>query len=144
MADFTLRSDSVNVEQIMDQIRGRIREKRGVDYTEQQIAELARAKVDSLLNSRAVDSDLLERFRALQPSYEPPELPNYEFGEDTLFESRRGPVQFIRRLLMPILKLFFNPNPLIRAMHIQSRLNTMYAEREAKREAMRLAGEQLY
>ncbi len=37
MADFNIRSDSVNVEQIMRQIRARIREKRGVDYTEQQI-----------------------------------------------------------------------------------------------------------
>ena len=31
MADFNIRSDSVNVEQIMRQIRARIREKRGVD-----------------------------------------------------------------------------------------------------------------
>ena len=30
MADFNVRSDSVNVEQIMEQIRARIREKRGV------------------------------------------------------------------------------------------------------------------
>ena len=34
MPDFNVRSDSVNVEQIMEQIRARIREKRGVDYTE--------------------------------------------------------------------------------------------------------------
>ena len=33
MPDFNIRSDSVNVEQIMEQIRARIREKRGVDYT---------------------------------------------------------------------------------------------------------------
>ena len=37
----------------------------------------------------------------------------------------------IRRLLRPILKLFFNPNPLIQALHIQSQLNTLNAEREA-------------
>lgn len=144
MPDFNIRSDSVNVEQIMDQIRARIREKRGVDYTEQQIHELANVKLEKFLDPRSVRSDLLDRFRSLQPAYEPPGLPNYEFGEDTLFESHRGPIRFIRRLLMPLLKLFFNPNPLIQALHIQSRLNTMYAEREAKREAMRLAGEQLY
>ncbi len=39
MPDFNVRADSVNVEQIMEQIRARIREKRGVDYTEQQIRE---------------------------------------------------------------------------------------------------------
>ena len=32
----------------------------------------------------------------------------------------------------PILKLFFNPNPLIQALHIQSQLNTMQAEAEAQ------------
>jgi hypothetical protein len=144
MPDFNVRSDSVNVEQIMDQIRARIREKRGVDYTEQQIHELANVKLEKFLDPRSVRSDLLDRFRSLQPAYEPPGLPNYEFGEETLFESHRGPIRFIRRLLMPILKLFFNPNPLIQALHIQARLNTMYAEREAKREAMRLTGEQLY
>jgi hypothetical protein len=50
----------------------------------------------------------------------------------------------MRRLLQPILKLFFNPNPLIQALHIQSRLNTMYAEREAKREAARHELDQLH
>ena len=34
MTDFQIRSDNVDVEQIMRQIRARIREKRGVDYTE--------------------------------------------------------------------------------------------------------------
>ncbi len=144
MPDFNVRSDSVNVEQIMEQIRARIREKRGVDYTEQQIHELAKVKLEKFLDPRTVRSDLLDQFRRLQPAYEPPELPNYAFGETTLFESHRAPIRFIRRLLMPLLKLFFNPNPLIQALHIQSRLNTLYAEREAKREAMRLAGEQLY
>ena len=47
MADFNVRSDSVNVEQIMEQIRARIREKRGVDYTEEQIRQLATVKFGS-------------------------------------------------------------------------------------------------
>jgi hypothetical protein len=45
---------------------------------------------------------------------------------------------------MPLLKLLFNPNPLIQALHIQSRLNTMNAEREARRESARRAMDQLY
>src|SRR5215213_2684938 len=105
MADFNVRSDSVNVEQIMNQIRARIHEKRGVDYTEQQIHELANVKLEKFLDPRSVRSDLLERFRSLQPAYEPPELPNYVFEEDTLFETHRGVVRFIRRLLKPLLKL---------------------------------------
>ena len=144
MPDFNARTDSVNVEQIMDQIRERIREKRGVDYEEQQVQELARNKVEQLLDPRSVQSDVLDRLKKLQPAFEAPQLPSYEFEDTTLFDSHRGPLRFIRRLLNPILKLFFNPNPLIGALHTQSRLNAMYADREAKRDAMRLAGEQLY
>ena len=50
MPDFNVRSDSVNVEQIMEQIRARIREKRGVDYTEEQIRELAAVKLEKFLD----------------------------------------------------------------------------------------------
>jgi hypothetical protein len=143
MADFNVRSDSVNVEQIMEQIRARIREKRGVDYTEQQIRELAAVKLEKFLDPRGVRSDLLEQFRKAQPAYAPPELPNYAFESQTLYESTRPPLRWIRKLLNPILKLFFNPNPLIQALNIQSRLNTMYGEREARREATRRAFDQL-
>ena len=144
MPDFNVRSDSVNVEQIMEQIRARIREKRGADYTEQQIQELAAVKLEKFLDPRGVRSDLLEQFRRAQPPYSPPELPNYAFEDVTLFESHRLPLRVMRKLLRPILKLFFNPNPLIQALNIQSRLNTMYAEREAKREAARHAFDQLH
>jgi hypothetical protein len=119
----------VNVEQIMEQIRARIREKRGVDYTEAQIQELAAVKLEKFLDPRGVRSDLLEQFRHVAA---PAERPNYAFGEETLFETHRGPIRWIRRLLRPILKLFFNPNPLIHALHIQSQLNAMNAEREMR------------
>jgi hypothetical protein len=144
MPDFNVRSDSVNVEQIMEQIRDRIREKRGVDYTEQQIRELADVKLEKFLDPRGIRSDLLDQFRKAQPAYEPPELPNFAFEDATLFESHRAPIRWIRKLLMPLLKLLFNPNPLIQALHIQSRLNTMNAEREARRESARRAMDQLY
>ena len=62
----------------------------------------------------------------------PPVRPNYVFDETTLFETHRAPIRWIRRLLLPILKLFFNPNPLIQALHIQSQLNTMQAQAEAR------------
>lgn len=144
MADFTVRSDSVNVEQIMEQIRARIRDKRGVDYTEEQIRELAAVKLQKFLDPRGVRSDLLEQFRKTQPPYQPPQLPNYAFEDSTLFDSHRGGLRFIRRLLRPILKLFFNPNPLIQALNIQSRVNTTLAEREARLEASRRSTESLY
>jgi hypothetical protein len=144
MADFNVRSDAVNVEQIMEQIRSRIREKRGVDYTEEQIRELATVKLQKFLDPRGVRSDLLDQFRQTQPPYQPPALPNYAFEDNTLFDSHRGVLRFVRRLLNPILKLFFNPNPLIQALHIQARINTMLAEREARLEASRRSTESLY
>jgi hypothetical protein len=145
MPEFNVRSDSVNVEHIMEQIRARIREKRGVDYTEQQIRELAAVKLEKFLDPRGVRSDLLDQFRKAMPAYEPPVLPNYSFESDTLFESHRGIIRFFRKLFHPLLKLFlFNPNPLIRALNIQAQLNTMYAEREAQRESSRRAMDQLY
>src|SRR5690349_25102100 len=92
MPDFNVRSDAVNVEQIMEQIRARIREKRGVDYTEAQVRELASVKLEKFLDPRGVRSDLLEQYRKAQPPYAPPELPNFSFEADTMFASTRGPL----------------------------------------------------
>src|SRR5438477_2173331 len=144
MADFNVRSDSVNVEQIMEQIRARISEKRGVDYTEQQIRDLAAVKLEKFLDPRGVRSDLLDQFRQAQPAYEPPELPNFAFEDATLFESHRAPIRWIRSLLRPLLKLLFNPNPLIQALHIQSQLNAIYPQREAAHETSRRAMDRIY
>ena len=127
MTDFSVRSDTVDVEQIMRQIRGRIREKRGVDYTEEEIRELANVKLEKFLDPRGVRSDLLEQFRRKREASLPP---NFEFEDTTLFETHRGVLRFMRRLLRPILKLFFNPNPLIEALHIQSKLNAQQAALE--------------
>lgn len=143
MPDFTVRSDTVNVEQIMEQIRARIREKRGADYTEEQIHELAAVKLEKFLDPRGVRSDLLEHFRQKQQEPLPPAPPNFAFEDSTLFESHRAPLRWIRRLLGPLLKLFFNPNPLIQALHIQAQINNLSAEREARREAARRELDQL-
>jgi hypothetical protein len=128
MGDINVRSDNVDVEQIMSQIRARIREKRGVDYTEEEIRELARVKLEKFLDPGRVRSDLLEQFRQTKAAMPAP--PNYAFEDSTLFYSHRGIVRGIRSILKPILKLFFNPNPLIQALHIQSELNTRNAQRE--------------
>jgi hypothetical protein len=111
MADFDIRSDSVDVQAVMEQIRARLREKRGVDYTEQQIRELAAVKLERFLDPKAVRSDLLKEFRAARPAqlFVP-------FGPDPLFSARRPIVARIRRLLHPVLRLFFNPDPIVQAL----------------------------
>src|SRR5215208_8128743 len=134
MTDFSVRSDNVDVEQIMRQIRTRIREKRGVDYTEDEIRELANVKLEKFIDPKGVRSGLLEEYRRVSTP-EPP-APNYAFGEDTLYETHRGPIRWLRALLRPFLKLLFNPNPLIQALHIQADLNQRNAERTARREQL--------
>src|SRR5262249_39930587 len=108
--------------------------------TEQQIRDLASVKLEKFLDPRGVRSDLLEQFKRTQAETAPPAPPNFAFGEETLFETHRGPLRAIRRLLMPVLKLFFNPNPLIQALHIQAELNTLNAQRETVRRGL----DQLY
>lgn len=134
MSDFSIRSDNVDVEQIMRQIRARIREKRGVDYTEEEIRELANVKLEKFIDPKGVRSNLLEEYRRVSTP-EPP-APNFAFGEDTLYETHRGPIRWLRSLFRPFLKLLFNPNPLIQALHIQSELNQKNAERNARREQL--------
>ena len=130
MSEINIRSDSVDVEQIMRQIRARIREKRGVDYTEEEIRELAAVKLEKFLDPRGVRSDLLEQFRE-KPCRAAP------CAEAMRSRTRRFTIRIGCRcwggcagLLNPILKLFFNPNPLIHALHIQSELNASNARRE--------------
>src|ERR671923_1042406 len=128
MSDFTMRSDSVDVEQIMRQIRARIREKRGVDYTEEEIRELANVKLEKFLDPKGGRSDLLEQYRRRRDESTGPR--NYAFEDTTIYESSRPFLRALRKLLNPILKLFFNPNPMIEALHIQSKLNDSYNQAE--------------
>src|SRR5260370_42567056 len=134
MADFNVRSDSVNVEQIMEQIRSRIRGKRGVDYTEDQIRELATVKLEKFLDPRGVRSDLLEQFRRSQPSAPPLTVPLYPFEDTTLFDSHRGFVRFFRRLFRPLLMLFFNSNALAHSLHAPTGINRQTVDPRDARE----------
>ncbi len=135
MSDFSLRADSVNVEEIMQQIRARIKEKRGADYTEEEVRELARVKLERFLDPQAVRSDLLDHYRR-QRTITPlasiePAPPIYAFDQETIYASSRGAagriLRGIRKLLNPVLKLLFNPNPLIHVMSMQAALNGYYS-----------------
>ena len=125
MAEFNIRSDAVDVEQIMEQIRARVREKRGVDYTEDQIRDLANVKLDRFLDPQNVRSGLLEHYREQHDQssgtaevFEPVAVPPFE--PDDVYRSSRGGIgrvlQAIRRVLRPVLKLFINPGPMLEAV----------------------------
>ncbi len=91
MADVHVKSDSVDVEQIMKQIRTRIREKRGADYTDAELQQLASVKLEQFADPSGLRSDLLEQFR--QRSNEP-----------STYHRHRGPRRWLLMLLHPLLK----------------------------------------
>jgi hypothetical protein len=130
MSEFTVRSDHVDVEEIMRQIRARVREKRGVDYTEQELRDLASVRLEQFLDPQSVRSELLKAYRERQDL-----PPNFRFEEETLYASSRGALGrllvSIRRALNPILKLFFSANVVSHALHLQSKMNDHFLRRDA-------------
>ncbi|HEX6165070.1 MAG TPA: hypothetical protein VFZ31_17005 [Vicinamibacterales bacterium] len=136
MSDFTIRSESVDVEQIMKQIRQRILEKRGADYTEEQIRELASVRLEKFLDPNNLRSDLLEQFRKSRPAptSEPPAItPPYTAEQTDIFATHRGSVRFLRKLFAPLLKMMFNANTLHQVLHTQAQFNVDLLKREARR-----------
>ena len=125
-------------------IRARVKEKRGADYTEEEIKALASVKLEKFLDPLAVRSGLLDEYRNAKSvttlaDIEPaPDL--YGFDEESIYASSRGgALRSIRKLLNPILKLFFNPNPLIRVLNMQAALNGYFTRsiaRVGSREAL--------
>jgi hypothetical protein len=155
MPDFTIRSESVDVEQIMKQIRARIREKRGVDYTEDEIRELAGVKLEKFLDPTKVRSELLEQYRKGHGTSAPPAIvvppapPNYAFDASTAYTSSRGIIggilRLIRKVLNPLLKLAINPNPIIHSLSMQGEINTQNSVRfDALVEAVQLLQDRLH
>ena len=131
--------DQVDVEQIMRDIRGRIAQRQGIDLSNQQIQDLAARRLESILDPRAIKPSLLDGLRrgAAAPTGAADKIPNeptFSFEDTTIYDSHRGALRFARRLLNPLLKLLFNPNPLIRALHLQANLNVETAERNAERD----------
>jgi len=123
----------------MRDIRGRIAQRQGIDLSNQQIQDLAARRLESILDPRAIKPSLLDGLRrgAAAPTGVADKIPNeptFSFEDTTIYDSHRGALRFARRLLNPLLKLLFNPNPLIRALHLQANLNVETAERNAERD----------
>jgi hypothetical protein len=130
--------DQVDVEQIMRDIRQRIAQRHGIELSTQQVQELAARRLEAILDPRTMNPALMEQLRrgaAAPPEIAPAALdPGYTFEDATLYESHRSVLRFMRRLLNPLLKLFFNPVPIVHAFKTQARLNREALAREAERE----------
>jgi hypothetical protein len=129
--------DHVDVEQIMREIRSRISQRHGIELSTQQIQELAARRLEAILDPRTMKPPLLEQIRrSTSTPLDAPSTPDqtYTFEDTTLYETPRGFLRFMRRLLNPVLKLFFNPGPLITALNTQAKLNQAVTQREAERD----------
>jgi hypothetical protein len=93
-------------------------------YTEEEVREIAEMKLDAVLDANEFNSDFVASFRARDEKW------NYRFDPETIYASSHagggGLIRAARRLLNPILKLFFNPNPIISALSRQADLNRYY------------------
>lgn len=113
----------------MRQIRARIQSKRGVDYTEEQIQELANVKLERFLDPKGVRSDLVGQFkRAHERTLDPFQPEQYAVDANDLYGSSRGVVRLVRKLLNPLLKLLLNTNRLVQVLHQQTKINTLYEQ----------------
>jgi hypothetical protein len=129
---------STDVEQIMRDLRSRIAQRHGIDLSQQQIQELAARRLEAILDPRTVKPALLDELRrsakAEADATPPADTAGYDFTETTIYESHRGIVRFLRRLLNPLLMLFVNPNPIARALSAQTTINAEAAARAAEQE----------
>jgi hypothetical protein len=131
-------ADQVDVEQIMRDIRARISQRHGIELSPQQIQDLAARRLESILDPRTVSPTLIEQLRKgasvapdpLRPSSEA----DYSFNENAIYDTDSGFVRFFRRLLNPLLKLLFNPAPIVAALQTQARVNREAAARVVESE----------
>ena len=120
MSDFSIRAPSVDVEEIMRHIKTRINDKRGVDYTEQQIQELATVKLETFLDANNIRSDLREHYKRSRPAAK--HLLG-EFEDQTQASLSRGFFGRFLTLVRKILTRLLRLNPIINALHIQEKIN---------------------
>jgi len=124
MSTFSVKGSDIDVESVMSTIRSRIEEKRKGLYTEEEVREIAEMKLDSVLDASQFNSDFVAAFRARDEQW------NFTFGPETIYQSSRGLsgqlIRLARRVLNPVLKLFFNPNPIISSLSRQADLNRYY------------------
>ena len=108
-----------------------------MDYTEDEIRELANVKLEKFLDPSRVRSELLTYYRqaATAPAGTliPQAPPNYVFEDEMPYASSPGlggrTIRLIRKLLNPILKLFINPNPFIHVLNMQGQINAQNTRR---------------
>jgi hypothetical protein len=118
---FEIKAEGVDVHRLLAEIHRRIEERREGLYTEEELRFIAERALEGVLQPHDLRADLVEEFRSRDGQW------NYAFDAETIYRSSRGLVgrtlEAARRLLRPVQKLFWNPNPMISALSRQSDLN---------------------
>src|SRR5512144_2442147 len=121
---FEIKAEGVDVARLRAEVERRVDERRGTLYTEEELRFIAERPLEGVVQPHEVRADLLEEFRRRDASW------NYSFDARTLYRSSHGlagrVIEAARRLLGPVQKLFWNPNPMIAALSRQSDLNRFY------------------
>jgi hypothetical protein len=118
---FEIRAEGVDVGRLLAEIQRRVEERRGRLYTEEELRYIAERPLEGVVQPHDVGAGLLDEFRKRGAAW------NYSFDAETLYRSSHGlagrAIEAVRRLLRPVQKLFWNPNPMIAALSRQSDLN---------------------
>ena len=126
MSTFSVKANDIDVESVLSSIKEKIDKKRGGLYTEEEVREITEMKLEAIPDGSQFSSDLINAFRARESEW------NYSFGPETIYVSQRAGggrlVAYARKLLKPVLKLLFNPGPIIGALSRQSDLNLYYVQ----------------
>lgn len=121
---FDIRAEGVDVQEVMARVRARIAEKKRGLLTEDEVREISEHRLPGVLDAHDFRSRLLAELQ------ENPSRWNYAFEAQTVFRSSRGIsgrlLEAIRRILGPVQKLFWNPNPMIAALSRQADLNPTF------------------
>jgi hypothetical protein len=118
MSEPNVRADAVDVEQIMRQIRARISEKRGADYTETELRQLASVKLERFMDPQGLRSDLIEQFRKGAPGTGP----SAAAGDAAPAGPPPSLYRRLRRFVGSMVRLLSNP---YRILALDNRMQTL-------------------
>jgi hypothetical protein len=118
----------------MREIRSRISQQ-GIELSAEQIQDLAARRLEAILDPRTINPTLVDQLRkgaAVPPDPFPQSADaEYSISDDAIYEGG-AVLRFLRRLFSPLLKLLFNPAPLVAALQAQARLNREATARAAE------------
>jgi hypothetical protein len=121
---FEVKAEGVDLLALLADIHRRMAERKEGLYGDEELRFIAERPLEGVLTGGELRADLLEEFRARDAQW------NFSFEADAVYRSSRGGagrlLEAARRLLRPVQKLFWNPNPMIAALSRQSDLNRFY------------------